>query len=42
MQRALYIIDRDIAGERLTIVGLMVLKRNYLENYKYESWGGCN
>lgn len=33
-------VDIDIAGEKFTASGLMVLERNYLEIYRYESWGG--
>ena len=33
VQRTLYIPDSDIAGERFTAAGLMVLERNYLEIY---------
>ena len=40
MQRALYITDSDIASERYTVSSLMVLEKNYLEIYRYESWGG--
>lgn len=33
------IVDIDIAVEKFTTSGLMVLERNYLEIYRYKSWG---
>ncbi|KAI7839931.1 hypothetical protein COHA_006325 [Chlorella ohadii] len=30
----------DIAGEGFTATGLMVTERNFLEVYRYQSWGG--
>ncbi|KAH9290650.1 hypothetical protein KI387_034767, partial [Taxus chinensis] len=33
-------VDIDIAGEKFSASGLMIIVKNYLEIYKYESWGG--
>ncbi|XP_057856163.2 DNA topoisomerase 3-alpha isoform X2 [Cryptomeria japonica] len=33
-------VDIDIAGEKFSASGLMIIMKNYLEIYKYESWGG--
>lgn len=30
----------DIAGEGFTATGLMVTQRNFLDVYRYQSWGG--
>eukprot|EP00842_Homolaphlyctis_polyrhiza_P006873 jgi/Hompol1/775/HPOL_002573-RA len=36
------IVDLDIAGERFTAKGLMILERNYLDVYPFEKWSDCN
>ena len=30
----------DLAGEGFTATGLMVTERNFLDIYRYQSWGG--
>ena len=30
----------DVAGEGFTATGLMVTSRNFLDVYRYQSWGG--
>jgi hypothetical protein len=30
----------DVAGEGFTATGLMVTQRNFLDVYRYQSWGG--
>lgn len=34
------IVDIDIAGEKFSASGLMILARNYLDVYPYEKWSG--
>ncbi|XP_031504229.1 DNA topoisomerase 3-alpha [Nymphaea colorata] len=33
-------VEIDIAGESFTASGLMILAKNYLDVYRFESWGG--
>ncbi|KAF3771711.1 DNA topoisomerase 3-alpha [Nymphaea thermarum] len=33
-------VEIDIAGESFTASGLMILMKNYLDVYRFESWGG--
>ncbi|XP_020586433.1 DNA topoisomerase 3-alpha [Phalaenopsis equestris] len=33
-------VEIDIAGERFSATGLAIIARNYLDVYRFESWGG--